>query len=220
MKTNRFILENIALRAMGLTKVPPYAMFRENNFHGVNTGYIRGKELVDPTEYDDTISHLDDEELTEVIRATAKGMPMIMPLRFQLEEPGAEPWLFPVEPMVSVQGQNILTRRHVSKGKVRGSIKERWTQDDYTVHIEGILMTEDGKYPTEDVAMLRKFCEKGQVKVLNSLLEIFGISQLAISSWSIPFTSGTANQNYTIEAYSDDVARLLVSNTQGLNLTM
>ena len=29
MKTSRFILQNIALRAMGLTKVPPYWLFRE-----------------------------------------------------------------------------------------------------------------------------------------------------------------------------------------------
>ena len=32
MKTSRFILQNMALRAMGLTKVPPYWLFRENNF--------------------------------------------------------------------------------------------------------------------------------------------------------------------------------------------
>lgn len=213
MKESRFILQNIALRAMGLTKVPPYAMFRENNFHGVNMGYLKGKTLVDDENYDDIVKleSMSEEELTEVIRATAKGFPMVLPLRFQLEEPGTEPWLFPVEPMVSVSGTNIITRRHVSKGQVRGSIKERWTQDDYTVHIEGILMSEDGTYPKDDVAMLRKFCEKGQVKVLNSLLEVFGISRLSISSWSIPFTSGTSNQNYTIDAYSDDVAKLLLT---------
>lgn len=213
MKENRFILQNLALNAMGLTKVPPYGLFRENNFHGINTGYLRGKTLVDGESYDDIVKleSMSEEELSEVIRATAKGFPMVLPLRLQLEEPGAEPWLFPVEPMVSVSGTNIITRRHVSKGQIRGSIKERWTQDDYTVHIEGILMSEDGTYPKDDVAMLRKFCEKGQVKVLNSLLEVFGISRLSISSWSIPFTSGASNQNYTIDAYSDDVAKLLLT---------
>lgn len=219
MKTNRFILENIALRAMGLTKVPPYAMFRENDFHGVNTGYLKnGKVIENPTDF--KVSLMSDEELEEVIRTNANGVPMVMPLRFQLEEPGAKEWEFPVEPMVSVQCQHILTRRHVSKGKVRGSIKERWTQDDYTIHIEGILMSKDGKYPKDDVAILKNFCEKGQVKALSVFLEVFGISQVAISSWSFPFTSGATNQNYTIEAYSDDVARLLVSNTKGLNLSM
>ena len=49
------------------------------------------------------------------------------------------------------------------------------------------------------------------MKALNPLLEIFGISQLAIESWDIPFTSGTINQNYTIQAYSDDIYKLLLS---------
>ena len=154
---------------------------------------------------------MSDEELADVVRTNARGIPMVLPLRFQLEQSGAKEWLFPTEPMISLNGQNILTRRHVSKGSIKGSIKERWTQDDYSVRIEGILFGEDGKYPEADVAKLRKFCEAGHVKALNPLLEIFGISQLAIESWDIPFTSGTTNQNYTIQAYSDDIYKLLLS---------
>lgn len=208
--TNRFILQNLALRAMGLTKVPPYWLFRENNFHGVNLGYISAaKTIPDSSGFD--VETMSDAELEEVVRTNATGVPMVLPLRFQLEESGAQEWLFPMEPMISVNGQNILVRRNVSKGKIRGSIKERWTQDDYSVRIEGILMGMDGKYPEADVAKLRSFCEAGHVKALNPLLEIFGISQLAIESWDIPFTSGTINQNYTIQAYSDDIYKLLLS---------
>lgn len=210
MKTSRFILQNIALRAMGLTKVPPYWLFRENNFHGINTGYLpSGKSFPDSDEFN--VEDLSDAELEEVVRTNAIGVPMVMPLRFQLEESGAKEWLFPVEPMISLNGQNILVRRHVSKGTIKGSIKERWTQDDYTVRIEGILMSRDGKYPDEDVATLKNFCEAGHVKALCPLLEIFGISQLAIESWDIPFTTGVTNQNYTITAYSDDIYKLLLS---------
>lgn len=208
--TNRFILQNLALRAMGLTKVPPYWLFRENNFHGVNLGYMSAaKTIPDSSGFD--VETMSDAELEDVVRTNATGVPMILPLRFQLEESGAQEWLFPMEPMISVYGQNILVRRNVSKGKIRGSIKERWTQDDYSVRIEGILMGMDGKYPEADVAKLRSFCEAGHVKALNPLLEIFGISQLAIESWDIPFTSGTINQNYTIQAYSDDIYKLLLS---------
>ncbi|RGW40681.1 hypothetical protein DWV76_13860 [Segatella copri] len=208
--TNRFILQNLALRAMGLTKVPPYWLFRENNFHGVNLGYMSAaKTIPDSSGFD--VETMSDAELEDVVRTNATGVPMILPLRFQLEESGAQEWLFPMEPMISVNGQNILVRRNVSKGKIRGSIKERWTQDDYSVRIEGILMGMDGKYPEADVAKLRSFCEAGHVKALNPLLEIFGISQLAIESWDIPFTSGTINQNYTIQAYSDDIYKLLLS---------
>lgn len=208
--TNRFILQNLALRAMGLTKVPPYWLFRENNFHGVNLGYMSAaKTIPDSSVFD--VETMSDAELEDVVRTNATGVPMVLPLRFQLEESGAQEWLFPMEPMISVNGQNILVRRNVSKGKIRGSIKERWTQDDYSVRIEGILMGMDGKYPEADVAKLRSFCEAGHVKALNTLLEIFGISQLAIESWDIPFTSGTINQNYTIQAYSDDIYKLLLS---------
>lgn len=208
--TNRFILQNLALRAMGFTKVPPYWLFRENNFHGVNLGYMSAaKTIPDSSGFD--VETMSDAELEDVVRTNATGVPMVLPLRFQLEESGAQEWLFPMEPMISVNGQNILVRRNVSKGKIRGSIKERWTQDDYSVRIEGILMGMDGKYPEADVAKLRSFCEAGHVKALNPLLEIFGISQLAIESWDIPFTSGTINQNYTIQAYSDDIYKLLLS---------
>lgn len=208
--TNRFILQNLALRAMGLTKVPPYWLFRENNFHGVNLGYISvGKTIPDSSDFD--VETMSDAELEDVVRTNATGVPMVLPLRFQLEESGAEEWLFPMEPMISLNGQNILVRRNVSKGRIKGSIKERWTQDDYSVRIEGILLGTDGKYPDADVAKLRSFCEAGHVKALNPLLEIFGISQLAIESWDIPFTSGTINQNYTIQAYSDDIYKLLLS---------
>ncbi len=210
MKTSRFLLQNIALRAMGLTKVPPYGLFRENNFHGINTGYLpSGKTMPDSDEFN--VEDMSDAELEEVVRTNALGVPMVMPLRFQLEESGAKEWLFPIEPMISLNGQNILVRRHVSKGTIKGSIKERWTQDDYTVRIEGILMSRDGKYPDEDVATLKNFCEAGHVKALCPLLEIFGISQLAIESWDIPFTTGLTNQNYTITAYSDDIYKLLLS---------
>ena len=195
---------------MGLTKVPPYWLFRENNFHGVNLGYMSAaKTIPDSSGFD--VETMSDAELEDVVRTNATGVPMVLPLRFQLEESGAQEWLFPMEPMISVNGQNILVRRNVSKGKIRGSIKERWTQDDYSVRIEGILMAMDGKYPEADVAKLRSFCEAGHVKALNPLLEIFGISQLAIESWDIPFTSGTINQNYTIQAYSDDIYKLLLS---------
>lgn len=200
----------MALRAMGLTKVPPYWLFRENNFHGINTGYLHhGKTIEDSSEFG--VEDLSDAELEEIVRTNSLGVPMVMPLRFQLEESGAKEWLFPVEPMVSLNGQNILVRRHVSKGNIKGSIKERWTQDDYTVRIEGILMSREGKYPEDDVATLRNFCEAGHVKALCPLLEIFGISQLAIESWDFPFTTGVTNQNYTITAYSDDIYKLLLS---------
>lgn len=77
--------------------------------------------------------------------------------------------------------------------------------------IEGVLIGMDGKYPEGDVSKLRSYCEAGHVEALCPLLEIFGIGRIVIESWDIPFTSGSANQNYTIKAYSDDIYKLLLT---------
>lgn len=198
MNTTRFLLENMALRVTG-GKVPPYWLMGKTVLREVDNNDFGG------------LRGMTDEELEDIVRTNALGIPMVMPLSLRLDVEGAEEWLLPEEPMLSITGQNIITRRHVSKGRLRGSIKERWTQDDYTVKVEGLLLGRDGRYPKNDVERLRRYCEAGKVKVLCPLLEIFGITQIAIESWNIPFTSGTTNQNYEITAYSDDIYKLLIA---------
>ena len=198
MNTTRFLLENMALRITG-GKVPPYWLMGKTVLREVDNNDFGG------------LRGMTDEELEDIVRTNALGIPMVMPLSLRLDVEGAEEWLLPEEPMISITGQNIITRRHVSKGRLRGSIKERWTQDDYTVKVEGLLLGRDGRYPKNDVERLRRYCEAGKVKVLCPLLEIFGITQIAIESWDIPFTSGTTNQNYEITAYSDDIYKLLIA---------
>lgn len=198
MNTTRFLLENMALRVTG-GKVPPYWLMGKTILREVDNNDFSG------------LRGMTDEELEDIVRTNALGIPMVMPLSLRLDVEGAEEWLLPEEPMISITGQNLITRRHVSKGRLRGSIKERWTQDDYTVKVEGLLLGRDGRYPKNDVERLRRYCEAGKVKVLCPLLEIFGITQIAIESWDIPFTSGTTNQNYEITAYSDDIYKLLIA---------
>ena len=198
MNTTRFLLENMALRVTG-GKVPPYWLMGKTVLREVDNNDFSG------------LRGMTDEELEDIVRTNALGIPMVMPLSLRLDVEGAEEWLLPEEPMISITGQNIITRRHVSKGRLRGSIKERWTQDDYTIKVEGLLLGRDGRYPKNDVERLRRYCEAGKVKVLCPLLEIFGITQIAIESWDIPFTSGTTNQNYEITAYSDDIYKLLIA---------
>ena len=198
MNTTRFLLENMALRVTG-GKVPPYWLMGKTALREVDNNDFSG------------LRGMTDEELEDIVRTNALGIPMVMPLSLRLDVEGAEEWLLPEEPMISITGQNIITRRHVSKGRLRGSVKERWTQDDYTVKVEGLLLGRDGRYPKNDVERLRRYCEAGKVKVLCPLLEIFGITQIAIESWDIPFTSGTTNQNYEITAYSDDIYKLLIA---------
>lgn len=196
MNVTRLFLENTAARLIGV-KVPPYWLFRKRHLN-----------QVDSADYD-AIQQMSDEELTDSIRTNVQGVPMQMPLRFKLEKEGEKEWYFPLEPMISISGEHIIIRRQVNKGKVRGTIKERWTQGDYSITIQGVMIGKD-RYPEEEVAQLRKFCEAGKVAVINPLFEIFGITKIAISSWDIPFTSGSLNQNYSIKAYSDDIYKLLL----------
>lgn len=150
---------------------------------------------------------LSDAELADVIVANAVGIPMTFPLYFKLE--GGDWWLFPYEPQITLQGSNVIVKKPVSKGSVRGTIKERWSQGDYQVNISGIFMDVSG-YPDADVKRLREFCEAARVLVKSPFLEIFSINQIVIESWSIPYTSGRSNQAYTISAVSDDIYRLLL----------
>ena len=72
-------------------------------------------------------------------------------------------------------------------------------------------MSEDGSYPESEVRRLRSFCEAGELIVSSPILELFGISRLVIEQWEIPYTSGKANQNYSLSCLSDDVYKLLLS---------
>ena len=69
----------------------------------------------------------------------------IVPLTFQkltFIENGKETTLddfkFPLDPIISLASKNIITRRYVNKTKTRGSIKERWSQDDWEITISGV----------------------------------------------------------------------------------
>ena len=113
----RFALENLALHVID-GKIPPYWLFRDT-----------GLAQVESDDYDE-IRAMSDEELEDLVRTNALGLPMSLPLSLKLEEPSAQEWWLPFEPMISLTGKNIIKRRQVNKGRIRGSIKERWSQDD------------------------------------------------------------------------------------------
>ncbi|WP_417128301.1 DUF6046 domain-containing protein [Phocaeicola sp.] len=199
MSVSKFILGNIAARTIGL-KVPPYWLF--------NQPVVTRQ---DPSEYDELMM-LEEAELEDMVRTNALGVPMRFPLEISLVEQ-EDWWLVPIEPLITLTGRNIIVRRQVSKGKIRGSIKERWTQDDYQVKIEGALMDQKrDDYPRDDVQKLRNFCEAAKLKVRCPLFEIFSINQIVVESYDFPFTKGIQNQQYTINAYSDDTYKLLLKN--------
>lgn len=205
----RFILENIAARVLP-GKIPPYFLFGDTSVGkpaGSVPEFSPGPSVSECSGYE--FSGMSDEELSEIVRTNALGIPMTMPVDIRTE--GGEWWTLPIEPMVSVSGKNVISKKQVSKGRVRGTIKERWTQDDYEISIKGILINFNGDaYPTEDVKKLREFCENAAVEVASPLFDIFSIDRIVIENYSFPFTSGPANQAYSISAVSDDIYKLLL----------
>lgn len=140
--------------------------------------------------------------------------PVVVRKQFPLtfKAPGLKPFQFPIDPFISVSFKNIITRRSVAKGDKRGTVKERWTEDDAEINISGVLIADDDHYP-DDVFTLQKYFETRQAigaecRVLNDL----GITSIVIESFDLPFTKGVENQAFTIKAYSDDVFNLLIEN--------
>lgn len=145
-----------------------------------------------------------------------KGIEAVAPVEFKLaNQSDSEYWMFPIEPIVSINGKNIIVRRNVSKkdnkSNQRGSIKETWSQDDYDITIAGVFINTLDKYPKEEMQKLRMFCEAQQtIDVRCPLFTIFNITKIAIESFDFPFTKGKENQMFTIKAYSDDMYNLLI----------
>lgn len=137
------------------------------------------------------------------------------PLSFMTGEKNEEKWNLPVDPLVSVNGKNVIKRRYVAKANAkdnrRGSIKECWSQDDYEITIAGVLIAEDHASLVEMIKKLREICDKDEaVKVVCEYInESYGIHNIAIESYDFPFTKGMENQSFTIKAYSDDSYELL-----------
>jgi len=140
------------------------------------------------------------------------GLPvaMVLPLWIGLKE-DAE-WMFPIEPLISISSKNIIVKRNVAKPKHRGTIKERWAEDDFQINIQGTFVNPDlHTYPKSDVEQLMTYIsQKRALSVKNSLFEMLDIHQIVIESYSFPFSKGENVQNFTIDAYSDSLYQLFI----------
>lgn len=129
----------------------------------------------------------------------------------------------PYEPLISISGKNVIAKRRVSKWnsevtkQLTGTIKERWSQDDYEITITGFLMGSllRGKmedcFPKDDFEKLRKVLTHAkQVKINCAPLELLGINSIVIDDFSFPFTKGENVQAYEIKACSDFSYNLLM----------
>lgn len=133
------------------------------------------------------------------------------PLTFRRPVPGESWYTFPYEPIINVSGKNIIVKRRPAKAeKFIGSIKERWSQDDYQITITGAIIGEirtgsPGEvFPREDFERLRDYCTSPEgIEVRCELLQLLGINNLVVDDFRFPFTKGGNVQAYEISASSD-----------------
>jgi len=136
-----------------------------------------------------------------------------------IDELGRE-FLLPYEPMLSISSKNNIVKRTVAKAddfKYQGTVKERWSRDDYEIKITGVLigsiLTGDVSqcYPKEDFEKLKNFLEgKSSWMVYCEPLQLLGINRIVIEEMSFPFTKGENVQAYEISALSDFDFNLLL----------
>ncbi len=118
----------------------------------------------------------------------------------------------PFDPIISLSSKNIITRRYVNKPQRRGSIKERWSRDDWEINISGMLISEDTNELEGYENRLLYYCNaKESLKVDCKVLNEFGIEKVSIESYDFPFTKGVNNQAFTLKCYSDNDYTLLIS---------
>jgi len=119
---------------------------------------------------------------------------------------------FPIECNIDISGGNIIAKRNVAKGKKRGTMKERWSQDDYKITISGVFISDEpDKYPSEDLATLMKFCEAPlAIRVYCEPLQALFIDSIVIENYDLPRTKGEDSQYFQLNCLSDNDIELLI----------
>lgn len=144
------------------------------------------------------------------------------PMSLSIDE-GATFFRLPYEPLISISGKNVIAKRRVAKwsedkkDQLTGTIKERWSQDDYEITITGVLMGAliRGNYadcfPRDDFDKLKKVLTNAkEIRVKCPPLELLGINYIVIDDFNFPFTKGENVQAYEIRACSDFSYNLLM----------
>lgn len=154
----------------------------------------------------------DYEEQTQWITEKAKPeSAQFFPLSFKSTK-DENPWLLPWEPLIDIQSNVRMAERYIAKAGANqiGSIKERWSLDDYNITISGAFYGNvmRGKpaetYPIKDMEKLKKYLFAAEaIEVLCEPFQLLGINRIVITGMSFPFTKGEYVQAYEIRALSD-----------------
>ena len=155
----------------------------------------------------------DYEEVSLWMNDKAKAAKsQFFPLSFRSSNDDGQWWTLPWEPLISLDANIRIAERYVAKsGKnLIGSIKERWSPDDYSITITGAFYGQKIRgelsetYPRKEMERLRDYLLTPEaIEVQCELLQIYGINRISIYSVNFPFTKGESVQAYEIKAKSD-----------------
>ena len=128
-----------------------------------------------------------------------------------LRRAGGYEYRFPLDPIMTASSRNVIARRYVAKGSLRGTVKESWSEDDVEITISGVLIGADAEELNGMVQELADVCETGEaLEVENEWLnEGLRVCHLVVESCQFPHTKGLTNQAYTLKCYSDDSINVL-----------
>jgi hypothetical protein len=168
------------------------------------------------------VEKTNDEQFTWEADRPVSQEQQFFPLSMSIDE-GKTYFRLPYEPLISITGKNVIAKRRVAKWnaenskQLTGSIKERWSQDDYEITITGVLMGAllkgnfEDCYPRADFEKLKKVLTNSKEIWINCPpLELLGINKIAIDDFSYPFTKGENVQAYEIKSCSDYSYNLLM----------
>lgn len=135
---------------------------------------------------------------------------------------GGQKYLLPYEPMLSISSKNNIAERTVAKSgddiKRQGTVKERWSADDYEIKITGVLIGSFLRgdvskcYPRSDFQKLNEILRKRKSWGIQcEPLQLLGINRVVVYDMNFPFTKGENVQAYEISIKSDFDFDLLLS---------
>ena len=170
---------------------------------------IKRKTVIDHQ----TADAYDDDLLWKADDPTPENS-QFWPLIF--EDVNGQRFTLPYEPMLSINSKNNIVKRTVAKmgdeDKIQGTVKERWSRDDWEIKVTGVLQGKDMRaFPKDDFEKLRDILIKAKLwTVYCEPLQLLNINYVVVESMSFPFTKGENVQAYEMDLTSDYPFNLLI----------
>lgn len=136
------------------------------------------------------------------------------PLTFEDEK--GNRYTLPYEPLINLSSKNNIVKRTVAKMGdeqiIQGTVKERWSRDDWSIKVTGVLQGENMRaFPKDDFQKLRDLLiTTKRWTIYCEPLYLLGINYVVVESMDFPFSKGENVQAYEMELTSDYPFNLLI----------